>query len=81
MHDGSVVLSVENTLFRVHQTILVNHSQVFADLFSLPQPNSSEGGDEVIEGCRVVVLSDDSAADFEHLLGAIYHPSCVIIYS
>ncbi|KAG6896950.1 hypothetical protein C0992_005105 [Termitomyces sp. T32_za158] len=75
LHDGSVVLSVENTLFRVHQTILVNHSQVFADLFSLPQPNSPEGEDEVIEGCRVIILSDDSAADFGDLLGAIYHPS------
>ncbi|KAG6871982.1 hypothetical protein C0995_014257 [Termitomyces sp. Mi166 len=72
LHDGSIVLSVENTLFRVHQTILVNHSQVFADLFSLPQPAE---GDETIEGCRVVVLADDSAADFEDLLGAIYHPS------
>ncbi|KAG5732407.1 hypothetical protein E4T56_gene11320 [Termitomyces sp. T112] len=75
LHDGSIILSVENTLFRVHQTILVNHSQVFADLFSLPQPNAADGGDETIEGCRVVVLADDSAADFEDLLGAIYHPS------
>ncbi|KAG6864195.1 hypothetical protein C0991_011627 [Blastosporella zonata] len=101
LHDGSIVLSVEGTLFRVHQTILTHHSEVFADLFLLPQPansgakhdrhNSSsredsgtdtgeEGGqagdaNETIEGCRVVVLSDDSAADFEDLLGAIYHPS------
>ncbi|KAG6907433.1 hypothetical protein DXG01_008898 [Tephrocybe rancida] len=83
LHDGSIVLSVEGTLFRVHQTILTHHSQIFADLFSLPQAPHAEGqvqvvvdgGDETIEGCRVVELHDDSAADFEDLLGAIYHPS------
>ncbi|KAG6809831.1 hypothetical protein H0H92_014585 [Tricholoma furcatifolium] len=78
LHDGSIVLNVENTLFRVHQTILANHSQIFADLFSLPPvPVNTEEveGDETIEGCRIVTLSDDSAKDFTDLLGAIYHPS------
>ncbi|KAF5368280.1 hypothetical protein D9615_010376 [Tricholomella constricta] len=76
LHDGSIVLAAENTLFRVHQTILINHSEIFADLFSLPQPADlgGEDGAERIDGCRMVELHD-SASDFEDLLRAIYHPS------
>ncbi|KAG5633127.1 hypothetical protein H0H81_010682, partial [Sphagnurus paluster] len=47
MHDGSIVLAVENTLFRVHQTILAHHSEIFSDLFSLPQ---AEEGEERSQG-------------------------------
>lgn len=76
LHDGSIVLAVEGTLFRVHQTILTNHSEIFADLFGLPVPSGADDDDEHIDGCRVVVLHD-SAGDFEDLLRAIYHPMCV----
>lgn len=71
-HDGSIVLRVENYLFRVHQTILSNHSEVFADLFAIPQPQVQE----VIEGCHVVELHDH-IHDMQDLLNAIYHPSYV----
>lgn len=71
-YDGSIVLSVRETLFRVHQTILSTHSDIFADLFTVPQPD----GEYTIEGCHVVVLHDD-AKDFEDLLRAVYHPKCV----
>jgi hypothetical protein len=77
---------VQDTLFRVHQTILANHSEVFADLFRLPQPTEEgEGeqgkmkeGDDVqkIDGCHVVHLQDN-VDDFVDLLKAIYHPSYV----
>jgi hypothetical protein len=67
--DGSIVLSVQMTLFRVHRTTLSKHSTVFADMFSIPQPL-----DQVtIEGCPVVNLPD-SAADFAYLLKALYDP-------
>lgn len=69
-HDGSIVLHVEDTLFRVHQTILSNHSEVFADLFAVPQPQVQE----VIEGCHVVQVHDQ-IQDMHDLLDAIYHPS------
>ena len=64
-----VVLSVEKTLFRVHRTTLCTHSEIFADMFSLPQPP----GQDMIEECPVVRLSD-RACDFEHLLKALYNP-------
>lgn len=67
--DGSIVLSVENTMFRVHKTILCTHSMVFADVFSLPQPP----GEDLIGDCPVVRLPD-KARDFEHFLKALYDP-------
>ena len=81
LYDGSIVLSVQNTLFRVHQTILAKHSEVFADLFTVPQPlstGSGEDDDTVIEGCHVVEMHD-YAVDFADLLHAIYHPRCVFL--
>lgn len=82
LHDGSIVLCVQDTLFRVHQTILANHSEVFADLFRLPQPTEegedaqTKEGDEMqkIEGCHVVHLQDN-VDDFVDVLKAIYYPS------
>ena len=74
LYDGSIILHVENTLFRVHQTILANHSEVFADLFTVPQPEDEQR----IEGCHVVCLHDN-AKDFEDLLKAIYIPEYVFL--
>jgi hypothetical protein len=74
LYDGSIVLSVESCLFRVHQTILANHSEIFSDLFTVPQPVEDE--EEMIEGCRIVNLPD-SESDFVDLLNAIYRPECV----
>lgn len=67
--DGSVVLEVETTLFRVHRSALSSHSTVFADMFSIPQPPDQE----TIEGCPVVKLPD-SASGVACLLEAIYNP-------
>lgn len=72
LRDGSIILSVQHVLFKVHQTILAQHSEIFADLFDLPQPDPEFGGDDLLEGCRVVQLQD-SPDDFEDLLRAIYH--------
>ncbi|KAF8173655.1 hypothetical protein BJ912DRAFT_1078162 [Pholiota molesta] len=70
LYDGSIILCVQKTLFRVHQTILANHSEVFADLFTVPQPD----GESMIEGCHVVHLHDDEK-DFVDLLNAVYTPN------
>jgi len=87
LHDGSIVLCVEDTLFRVHQTILANHSEIFADLFRLPQPPEKEAevaevkGDtemQKMDGCYVVHLYDN-VDDFVDLLKAIYYPSYVLL--
>lgn len=74
-HDGSVVLRTSNTLFKVHQTVLAAHSEVFADLFTLPQPESPSC-EEMVDRCHVVQLYD-SVQDLADVLRAIYIPSYV----
>lgn len=66
--DGSVVLHVETTQFRVHRSILSSYSEVFRDMFAVPQPT---GSGEIIEGCPVVQLSD-MADDWNIVLKALY---------
>ncbi|KAF7351131.1 BTB domain-containing protein [Mycena sanguinolenta] len=68
-NDGSVVLQSENTQFRVHWSILSQHSPFFRDLERLPQPPNQPTAD----GCPIVELSD-SAENVEYLLKALYDP-------
>ncbi|KAF8216883.1 hypothetical protein K438DRAFT_1658392 [Mycena galopus ATCC 62051] len=68
--DGSLVLQAANTQFRVHWSILARHSSVFCDMQGLPQPP----GQDTVEGCPVVELSDDPE-DVQYLLKALYSPS------
>ncbi|KIK55447.1 hypothetical protein GYMLUDRAFT_175576 [Collybiopsis luxurians FD-317 M1] len=72
-YDGSIVLWVEDTHFRVHQTVLSNSSEIFSTLFTLPQPDNNQLQD-TIEGCPIVQLHDRSK-DFRDLLNALYNPS------
>jgi hypothetical protein len=72
--DGSIVLCVEHTLFRVHRTILCKHSEIFSDMLKIPQTTS----DTTIEGCTVVSLPD-KAVDFVDLLKVLYDPLQVIL--
>ncbi|TBU61486.1 hypothetical protein BD310DRAFT_873504 [Dichomitus squalens] len=64
--DGNVLLFVGDIAFKVHQGQLVRHSDVFRDMFSLPQPVS-----ETIDGIPWVHLHDDPS-DVLHLLRALY---------
>ncbi|TFK47453.1 hypothetical protein OE88DRAFT_1666251 [Heliocybe sulcata] len=67
--DGTIVLQAEQTLFRVYRGLLVQNSEIFADMFSLPTLNS--GGGDLIEGCQVVFLHD-TAQELTHFLKAIF---------
>lgn len=67
--DGNIVVIAQNTAFRFHKSVLSLHSSVFSDLFSIPQP--SPAGEETLDGCPVVHVSDTSY-DFRELLRAIY---------
>ncbi|KAK7025115.1 BTB domain-containing protein, partial [Favolaschia claudopus] len=68
--DGSVVLQAANVQFRVHWSVLAQHSPLFSDMQGLPQPAEHHR----VEGCPVVELFDDPA-DVENLLNALYTPS------
>ena len=73
--DGSIVVVVENVAFRVHQSLLSRHSDVFAGLFTVPQPPNLDNnvGNDVMDDCPVVHLSD-ALADFEDVLRVLYQP-------
>ena len=68
--DGNIVVVAQNTAFRFHRSVLSVHSDVFRDLFSVPQPQLSDQ-EQSIEGCAVVHVSDTSY-DFRELILAIY---------
>ncbi|KAI5896063.1 uncharacterized protein SCHCODRAFT_02685144 [Schizophyllum commune H4-8] len=67
--DGSIVLHVENVLFRVHQTVLETHSEVFRDMSAVSQI----GGEQTLDGCHIVRLHGDSSEDWACLLDSLYN--------
>ena len=67
--DGNIILQAQNTQFKVLKSILQRNSSVFRDMFSLPQPTSSDT--ELVEGCPVVRLSD-SADSVRYVLKALF---------
>ncbi|RPD53663.1 hypothetical protein L227DRAFT_384391 [Lentinus tigrinus ALCF2SS1-6] len=67
--DGSVILVARNVEFRVYMRVLADHSPVFADMFSLPQPKSA--ATDRAHGCPIVPLEEDSPEDLRHVLRAL----------
>ncbi|TBU41579.1 hypothetical protein BD309DRAFT_1081994 [Dichomitus squalens] len=69
--DGNIIVIAQSTAFRFHKSVLASHSQVFRELFSVPQPSPNAGESEAIDGCTVMYVSD-TGYDFRELLRAIY---------
>ncbi|KZT29590.1 hypothetical protein NEOLEDRAFT_1128399 [Neolentinus lepideus HHB14362 ss-1] len=65
--DGNTMLIAGRARFKVHSSQLERHSEVFRDMFALPQPPCQE----TIDGCLPVVLYD-SPSDLLFLLRALY---------
>ena len=65
--DGNVVLQAQDSLFRVHRSHLILHSDVMKDFFSCPQPE----GAPTIEGCPLIHLPD-SKLDISNLCTLLY---------
>lgn len=65
--DGNIVVQAETTQFRVFRGVLASESDIFNDMFSIPQP-TSQG--EVVDGCPVVRVHD-SAQDWTYILRMI----------
>ncbi|TFY53344.1 hypothetical protein EVJ58_g9505 [Rhodofomes roseus] len=62
--DGNIILVAKGVGFRVYRGLLADRSEVFRDLFSVPQPPD----DETVDGCPIVHLSDTDIALREFLL-------------
>ena len=65
--DGNVILVASSAAFKVHRGQLGRHSEVFQDLFSIPQPKEQA----LLDGCFSVDLHD-CPSDVFHLLSALY---------
>ena len=65
--DGNIVIIAGFTAFKVHRGQLERHSEIFRDLFCIPQPPVQE----IFDGCPWVELHD-TPADILYLLMALY---------
>lgn len=65
--DGNIVIIAGSAAFKVHRGQLERHSEVFSDLFSIPQPEDQE----LIDGCAYVELQD-CPSDVFYFLSALY---------
>ena len=61
--DGTIILVARGVGFKVYRGPLVDHSPVFKDMLSLPQPAATQ----VAPACPVIPLPD-SPADLRHVL-------------
>ncbi|KAJ6496270.1 hypothetical protein C8R45DRAFT_823336 [Mycena sanguinolenta] len=73
--DGTIILEVENTLYRVYHGLLASRAISFRDKALMPQPQTpvKEGNDHEIEGCPVVKLQGEKERDFTRFLKALHH--------
>ena len=65
--DGNIVIIAGSAAFKVHRGQLERHSEIFSDLFSIPQPLEQD----LIDGCSYVELPD-SPSDVFYFLSALY---------
>ena len=68
--DGNVVLVAEDTGFRVYRGLLARYSEIFRDMFRLPQPETTAA--ETYEGCPIVRMAEDGAEEWERVLGVLH---------
>ncbi|TFK84272.1 hypothetical protein K466DRAFT_230470 [Polyporus arcularius HHB13444] len=71
-YDANIILIAQGDVaFRVHESVLALHSEVFAGMFQQSLSVSQGLDDERIDGCPIVLL-DDTAYDILQLLLVIY---------
>lgn len=83
--DGSIVLAAASggssdalhvyRVYRVHRSVLSEHSVVFHDMFELNSNSLAESHtQETYDGCALVIMQDDSK-DLGDLLQMLYNPA------
>ncbi|KAK7000690.1 BTB domain-containing protein [Favolaschia claudopus] len=79
IEDGNIVLVADSekdqcaVLFRLHKSILMKHSTVFADMFSMPSPPNVEKYDNV----PLVKMAGDDADALRDFMKLLYNPECI----
>ena len=64
--DGNIILIARHVEFRIYKGLLAQHSPVFADMFTFPQP----GGVAPASAEPPLVHLTDSPESFRHILRA-----------
>ncbi|KAF7295915.1 hypothetical protein HMN09_01135500 [Mycena chlorophos] len=71
--DGNIVLRAENSVYKVFQGILAARSPIFQDMLSVPQASSAgQAPEDEFDGCPLVFMAGDSAAEMTCFLKAIF---------
>ncbi len=70
--DGNIILTTKLSVFRVHRSLLLTNSSVFADMLSIPQPENDE---DYLLGLPVVEIFDEDK-DVTHFLHALCDRGC-----
>ena len=71
--DGNIVLIAQCMPFKVHRGFLIQRSEVFRDMCSLPEvPEGSETQVDMMDGVPIVDMSDHWE-DVSDLLSALYY--------
>ncbi|KAJ7443248.1 hypothetical protein B0H11DRAFT_2204296 [Mycena galericulata] len=71
---GDCIFRVENTLFKIHKSYLIQNSPVLAKMFNLPL------GEQSVKGASddsPIVLAGDRACEFRYLLRYIYATAAI----
>ncbi|KAI1787699.1 hypothetical protein LXA43DRAFT_1084738 [Ganoderma leucocontextum] len=59
LSDGNIIVIAEDKVaFRVHKSILSLRSEIFCDLFSLPDADAATAETCIVDGCPIVHISD-----------------------
>lgn len=66
--DGTIILRAEHMIFRVYTGVLSKASSVFEDMLSADNMRQKE----IIEGCPLVFMEDDTAADMRTFLQTLH---------
>ncbi|TCD61854.1 hypothetical protein EIP91_007823 [Steccherinum ochraceum] len=66
--DGNLILVTQKVAFKVFRGIISQHSEIFRDMFDMPQPARQDK----VDGCLMVNLSD-SPEDLVCLLSALHN--------
>ena len=79
IHDGNSVLLVENTLFKVHRSVLTKDRSAFETMFQLSGETDSARSDSSMTAAQEgesddnpIRLQGDTADEFRALLWALY---------
>ncbi|CUA70824.1 hypothetical protein RSOLAG22IIIB_09163 [Rhizoctonia solani] len=72
--DGSIILLLEDVLFKVHATLLKSQSQVFEDMFAMPAGNVSSRTEGTSDQ-DPVIIPQVKPSQFRNLLKMLYSPA------